>query len=97
MATSRISRAERPLIYIGGGLREPAARAAVASLAEQLDIPVAHSLMGQGTLPDSHPLVLGMPGFWGLEITNAYTRDADVVLALGTRFAETDASSRRPG
>jgi acetolactate synthase-1/2/3 large subunit len=89
-------RAERPLIYIGGGLREPAARTAVASLAEQLDIPVAHSLMGKGAVPDSHPLVLGMPGFWGLEMTNAYARDADVVLALGTRFAETDASSWHP-
>jgi acetolactate synthase-1/2/3 large subunit len=88
--------AQRPLIYIGGGLREPAARAAVASLAEHLDIPVVHSLMGKGALPDSHPLLLGMPGFWGLEITNAYTRDADVVLALGTRFAETDASSWNP-
>ena len=49
--------------------------------------------MAKGTLPDSHPLLLGMPGFWGLELTNRYTREADVVLALATRFAETDASS----
>ena len=52
--------------------------------------------MAKGTVPDDHPLLLGMPGFWGLEITNAYTRNADVVLALGTRFAETDASSWDP-
>ena len=38
-----------------------------------------------------------MPGFWGLELTNSYARDADLVLALGTRFAETDASSWDPG
>ena len=37
-----------------------------------------------------------MPGFWGLEVTNEYARDADLVLALGTRFAETDASSWHP-
>jgi acetolactate synthase I/II/III large subunit len=52
--------------------------------------------MAKGTVPDSHPLLLGMPGFWGLEFTNAYARDADLVLALGTRFAETDASSWHP-
>ena len=89
--------AERPLIYIGGGLRTSPARKALLTLAEHLDIPIAHSLMAKGTVPDSHPLLLGMPGFWGLEFTNAYTSDADLVLALGTRFAETDASSWHPG
>ena len=89
--------AERPLIYVGGGLRTAQARKALLTLAEHLDIPIAHSLMAKGTVPDSHPLLLGMPGFWGLEFTNSYARDADLVLALGTRFAETDASSWDPG
>jgi acetolactate synthase-1/2/3 large subunit len=85
--------AGRPLIYLGGGLRRGPGLDALRSLAEHLDIPVVHSLMAKGTLPDDHPLLLGMPGFWGLEMTNRYTREADVVLALATRFAETDASS----
>jgi acetolactate synthase-1/2/3 large subunit len=85
--------AERPLVYLGGGLRRGPGLHALRSLIEHLDIPVVHSLMAKGTLPDSHPLLLGMPGFWGLELTNRYTREADVVLALATRFAETDASS----
>ncbi|MEV6304541.1 thiamine pyrophosphate-binding protein [Actinoplanes sp. NPDC051861] len=85
--------AERPLVYLGGGLRRGPGLDALRSLVEHLDIPVVHSLMAKGTLPDDHPLLLGMPGFWGLEITNRYTREADVVLALATRFAETDASS----
>ncbi|GAA0434223.1 acetolactate synthase, large subunit, biosynthetic type [Actinoplanes capillaceus] len=85
--------AERPLIYVGGGLRRGPGLDALRSLAEHLDIPVAHSLMAKGTLPDDHPLLLGMPGFWGLELTNRHTREADVVLACATRFAETDASS----
>ncbi|WP_326762504.1 thiamine pyrophosphate-binding protein [Streptomyces phaeochromogenes] len=88
--------AERPLVYFGGGLRDPAARQALLALAEHLDIPLAHSLMGKGILPDSHPLLLGMPGFWGLDTTHEYTKGADVVLALATRFAETDASSWDP-
>ncbi|TMR21933.1 thiamine pyrophosphate-binding protein [Nonomuraea turkmeniaca] len=86
-----LATAERPLLYVGGGLRENAA--ALISLAEHFDIPIAHSLMAKGTVPDAHPLVLGMTGFWGLELTNTYAREADVVLALATRFAETDASS----
>ena len=88
--------AERPLLYIGGGLRTAAERKALLALAEHLDIPIAHSLMAKGTVPDDHPLLLGMPGFWGLEFTNSYARGADLVLALGTRFAETDASSWHP-
>jgi acetolactate synthase-1/2/3 large subunit len=91
-----LTQAERPLIYIGGGLREPAARRSLLDLAEHLDIPIAHSLMAKGAIPDGHPLLLGMTGFWGLEFANAYARGADVVLALGTRFAETDASSWHP-
>jgi acetolactate synthase-1/2/3 large subunit len=85
--------AQRPLVYLGGGLRRGPGLDALRRLVDHLDIPVAHSLMAKGTLPDSHPLLLGMPGFWGLELTNRYTREADVVLALATRFAETDASS----
>jgi acetolactate synthase-1/2/3 large subunit len=88
--------AERPLVYIGGGLGGEAGRRALRDLAEHLDIPVAHSLMAKGALPDEHPLVLGMTGFWGLQVTNDYARDADLVLAVATRFAETDASSWNP-
>jgi len=88
--------ADRPLIYLGGGLGGGAGRRALSELAEHLDIPVAHSLMAKGALSDDHPLVLGMTGFWGLEMTNDYARGADVVLALATRFAETDASSWNP-
>jgi acetolactate synthase-1/2/3 large subunit len=88
--------AERPLVYLGGGARGADGHTALLSLIEHLDIPLVHSLMAKGTVPDEHPLVLGMPGFWGLELTNAYTREADVVLALATRFAETDASSWDP-
>ncbi|WP_230686314.1 thiamine pyrophosphate-binding protein [Catellatospora vulcania] len=88
--------ARQPLIYLGGGLSRGAGRAALLTLAEHLDIPIAHSLMAKGAVPDEHPLLLGMPGFWGTESTNGYALHADVVLAIGTRFAETDASSWDP-
>jgi acetolactate synthase I/II/III large subunit len=88
--------ANQPLIYLGGGLGRGPGLAALTALAEHLDIPIAHSLMAKGAVPDDHPLLLGMPGFWGTESTNTYARGADVVLAIGTRFAETDASSWDP-
>src|SRR5262249_5681054 len=88
--------AQRPLLYVGGGLGGPDGRRALIELAEHLDFPIVHSLMAKGTVPDRHPLLLGMPGFWGLAATNRYAADADVVLAVATRFAETDARSWDP-
>lgn len=90
---AELIRSERPLIYFGGGVRKADAKAAMLRIAEHLDIPLVHSLMAKSVVSDDHPLLLGMPGFWGLEFTNEYARSADLVLALGTRFAETDASS----
>lgn len=85
--------ATSPVIYLGGGVGTPEGRAAAVAVAEHLDIPIVHSLMAKGAIADEHPLVAGMPGFWGAELTNQLTKDADLVLAVGTRFAETDASS----
>ena len=64
---------------------------------DHMGIPVAHSLMGKGVLPDDHPLVLGMSGFWGTALVNQACLAADQMLALGTRFKEADSSSWYPG
>ena len=85
--------AERPVLYVGGGIIAADASAELAEFAELLSLPIAHSLMGKGAVPDDHPLVLGMTGFWGTAFTNESTRTADWILALGTRFAEADSSS----
>ena len=85
--------AERPVLYVGGGVIAADASAELAEFAELLSLPIAHSLMGKGAVPDDNPLVLGMTGFWGTAFTNETTRTADWILALGTRFAEADSSS----
>ena len=72
------------------------AAAELAALVDRLGIPVAHSLMGKGALPDDHPFTLGMTGFWGTQYINDTCRNADVILALGTRFCEADCSSWDP-
>ncbi|MDQ7850738.1 MAG: thiamine pyrophosphate-binding protein [Armatimonadota bacterium] len=88
--------AERPLIVAGGGVVASRSSESLAALAEGLEVPVVYTLMGKGALSDSHPLCAGMTGFWGTELANRLLREADVVLALGTRFSETDWSSWDP-
>ena len=53
--------------------------------------------MGTGILPPDHPQLLGMIGFWGSPSANRLASEADVILAVGTRFPETDSSSWEPG
>ena len=91
-----LAEAKQPVIYAGGGVLLADAADELKALAEHLSLPVAHSLMGKGALPDDHPLTLGMTGFWGTAFVNAKCREADWVLALGTRFAEADCSSWDP-
>ncbi|UCE33687.1 MAG: thiamine pyrophosphate-binding protein, partial [Deltaproteobacteria bacterium] len=88
--------AERPLLYAGGGVILSEASGSVAPLAEALGAPVAYSLMGKGAISDSHPLAVGMSGFWGTPTANRLCREADVILAIGTRFAEASSSSWIP-
>ena len=85
--------AKNPVIHAGGGILLAQASNELAALAEFLDIPISRTLMGQGCVSDRHPLLVGQTGFWGLESTHEFTLNADVILALGTRFAEADSSS----
>ncbi|HKU87992.1 MAG TPA: thiamine pyrophosphate-binding protein [Casimicrobiaceae bacterium] len=89
----RLLAAKRPLLYVGGGIMLADATTELRAFVDHLEIPVAHTLMGKGALPDDHPLVLGMTGFWGTKFINEQTRGADLILALGTRFSEADCSS----
>lgn len=89
----KLVNAKNPVLHAGGGILLAQASEELAALAEFLDIPVSRTLMGQGCLSDRHPLMLGQTGFWGLESTHAFTVNADVILGLGTRFAEADSSS----
>jgi len=89
----QLLQAKTPLLYVGGGILLADAATKMREFAEHLQIPVAHSLMGKGALPDDHPLILGMSGFWGTEYINGKCLGADWILGLGTRFAEADCSS----
>ncbi len=91
-----LARAERPVLYAGGGVLSGRATAELAALAEALEVPVAHTLMGKGCLHENNPLLLGQTGFWGLPVSNDTCRNADVIVAIGTRLAEANSSSWDP-
>ena len=91
-----LASAERPILYAGGGVLSARATSELAALAEALDVPVAHTLMGKGCLRDDHPLLLGQTGFWGTPISNDKCRSADLIVAVGTRLAEANSSSWDP-
>ena len=91
LATSR-----RPVLYAGGGVLSARATDELRQLAEALQVPVAHTLMGKGCLPHDHPLLLGQSGFWGTPIANEKCRTADLIVAIGTRLAEANSSSWDP-
>src|SRR5580765_6031293 len=88
-----LAQAERPVLYAGGGVLSAGATPELAALAEALELPVAHTLMGKGCLHEEHPLLLGQTGFWGLPIANELCRKADLIVAVGTRLAEANSSS----
>lgn len=88
-----LSRAERPVLYAGGGVLSSGATSELTALAEALEVPVAHTLMGKGCLHHDHPLLLGQTGFWGTPIANDKCRHADLIVAIGTRLAEANSSS----
>lgn len=87
--------AERPLIYAGGGVLLSEASEELTRFAEALEIPVATTMSGQGAIPEDHDLAVGFTGTVGTPIGNAASHEADVILAIGTRFPEMDSSSWR--
>ena len=78
--------AERPMLLAGGGVMASGAMSEVQELAELLDLPVATSYMGKGSIPENHPLALGTYGVLGRPASNEFILKADFGLALGTRF-----------
>jgi acetolactate synthase-1/2/3 large subunit len=85
-ATRLISASERPVIYAGGGILKARAAEALRKLAELINAPVVTTLMARGAFPDSHPQSLGMPGMHGNYAAITAMQEADLLIALGTRF-----------
>jgi len=85
-AAEMIRAAERPVLYVGGGVLKARAAEALRRLAEMTGIHVVTTLMARGAFPDSHELCLGMPGMHGNFTAVTAMQEADLLIALGARF-----------
>jgi acetolactate synthase-1/2/3 large subunit len=85
-AARAINEAERPILYVGGGVLNGDACAELLALVNAGRLPAVTTLMAKGALPDSHPLVYGAPGMHGSKYANWALNKADLVIAVGSRF-----------
>jgi acetolactate synthase-1/2/3 large subunit len=85
-AARLIGESRRPVLYVGGGVIKARASAQLRELAELTGIPVVTTLMARGAFPDRHPQHMGMPGMHGTVAAVGALQQADLLIALGTRF-----------
>ena len=87
-AVTRLKAARKPLIVAGGGVLYSQASQVLANFAEVHGVPVAETQAGKSSLPHDHRLNMGSIGVTGSSASNRLAREADVVLAVGTRLQD---------
>lgn len=85
-AAALINAAERPILYLGGGVVHAGASQTAIRLAEKNGLPATMTLLGLGALPADHPLSLGMLGMHAARYTNLALEECDLLIAAGARF-----------
>src|SRR5579884_475138 len=93
-AIQLIREARRPLIVAGGGVIYGEATDELRAFAERLGIPVSETQAGKGALPWNHPMNVGAIGANGSLAANRLARDADLIVAIGTRLGDFATASR---
>ncbi|MGW7680189.1 3D-(3,5/4)-trihydroxycyclohexane-1,2-dione acylhydrolase (decyclizing) [Kribbella sp. NPDC054772] len=93
-AADLIRNSRRPLIVAGGGVAYSAANDVLRTFAEVTGIPVGESQAGKGSLPYDHPQSVGAIGSTGTTAANALAESADLVIGIGTRYADFTTASR---
>ncbi|MCL1808391.1 MAG: biosynthetic-type acetolactate synthase large subunit [Clostridiales bacterium] len=83
-----INKAKRPVIYLGGGVVASGAAGELVALAEKADIPAAYTIMAAGVIGHDNKRCLGLIGMHGSVAANMAVDEADLVIALGTRFSD---------
>jgi acetolactate synthase-1/2/3 large subunit len=96
-AVELLSRSKRPVILAGGGVISADACGELLQLAETLGAAVVTTMMGKSAFPENHPLYGWHTGSKGTTCGNKLTSSADVLLAVGCRFADETASSYKHG
>ncbi|MBV37191.1 MAG: acetolactate synthase [Rhodospirillaceae bacterium] len=86
-AAALLAKAKRPVILAGGGVHLSGAQQALTAFAESLNIPVAHTLSGKGSIPCTHALALGLFGRYS-RIANDIIESSDCILVIGCKMGE---------
>jgi 3D-(3,5/4)-trihydroxycyclohexane-1,2-dione acylhydrolase (decyclizing) len=92
-ASDLIRRCRRPLLIAGGGVLYSEATEALDRFARATGIAVAESQAGKGSLPFDHPQALGAMGVTGTPAANRLAREADLILAVGSRLTDFTSAS----
>jgi acetolactate synthase-1/2/3 large subunit len=87
-AAEMMVKAERPILWGGGGVRIADASQPFAAIAELLMMPVITTLQGKGDFPENHPLSLGPIGMHGRAEANKLVSESDLLVAVGVRFSD---------
>ena len=85
-AAQAVTAAERPILYVGGGVLNAHATGELLALAERARVPVVTTLMAKSAFPESHELHVGWPGMHGPKWSNYALNKADLIVAVGARF-----------
>jgi acetolactate synthase-1/2/3 large subunit len=85
-AAALIRSANRPVIYLGGGVRVSNAHKEVFAFCELVGAPVVTTVHGKGAFPETNPQCLGMFGMHGSRFSNYAVQNSDLIIALGARF-----------
>ncbi|MGY6172513.1 3D-(3,5/4)-trihydroxycyclohexane-1,2-dione acylhydrolase (decyclizing) [Candidatus Mycoplasma pogonae] len=93
-ATQLITKAKKPLIIIGGGVRYSLANKVVLNFCKKFNIPYVFTQAGKSALPSSEKLALGGIGVTGNLAANTYAKTADLVIGLGTRYTDFTTGSK---
>ena len=91
----KISKAKKPLVIVGGGVKYSEAGALVEKFCENFKIPFGETQSGKSACLSSHPMCLGGIGVTGTSAANAIARKADLIIALGTRLSDFTTGSKR--
>ena len=85
-AAAYLSKAKRPVLYVGNGAVIAGAGEAIVRLAEKLNAPIVNTLLGKGACREDHPLHLGMLGMHGTAYANKAVDGCDLIMAIGARW-----------
>lgn len=87
-AVEMIQAAQKPFIFVGGGVTISGAQEELKQLAHTIQAPVCDSLMGKGAFPGTDELYTGMLGMHGTKSSNLGVTDSDLLIVAGSRFSD---------